>query len=143
MAENSLVDSGFKGMSCSMPVNSFKAGNHLHQSVSSVDSSMHVKGPGWRFQSAGPFASPLDPSVHGSSASHQFHSKNLLASVSQQDTYSIDLFTHRPKLNKPIKNPADYDGTRLLCDYLKHFERCSVVNGWNQEAAALFLAAGL
>ena len=104
---------------------------------------MHVEGPGRRFQSAGSFASPLDPSVHGSSASHQFHSKDPLASVSQQDTYSIDLFTHRPKLNKPIKNPADYDGTRLLCDYLKHFERCSVVNGWNQEEAALFLATGL
>ena len=104
---------------------------------------MHVEGPGRRFQSAGSFASPLDPSVHGSSASHQSHSKDPLASVSQQDTYSIDLFTHRPKLNKPIKNPADYDGTRLLCDYLKHFERCSVVNGWNQEEAALFLATGL
>ena len=26
---------------------------------------------------------------------------------------------------------------------MKHFERCSVVNGWNQEEAALFLAAGL
>ena len=26
---------------------------------------------------------------------------------------------------------------------MKHFERCSVVNGWNEEEAALFLAAGL
>ena len=144
MAENSLVDSGFKGMSCSTPVNPFKAGNPFtSESVSSVDSSMHVESPGRRFQSAGPFASPLDPSVHGSSASHRFHSKNPFASESQQDTYSIDLFTHRPKLNKPIKNPADYDGTQSLRDYLKHFERCSVVNGWNQEEAALFLAAGL
>ena len=94
-------------------------------------------------QRAGPFASPLDPSVHGSSASHRFHSKNPFASESQQDTYSTDLFTHRPKLNKAIKNPVDYDGTQSLRDYLKHFERCSVVNGWNQEEAALFLAAGL
>ena len=38
---------------------------------------------------------------------------------------------------------ADYDGTQWLRDYLKHFEHCSVVNGWNQEEAALFLAAGL
>ena len=71
MAENSLVDSGFKGMSCSTPANPFKAGNPFtSESVSSVDSSMHVESPGRRFQSAGPFASPLDPSVHGSSASH-------------------------------------------------------------------------
>jgi len=109
------VDSGFKGMSCSTPVNPFKVGNPFtSESVSSaVDSSMHVEGPGWRFQSAGPFESPLDPSVHGSSASHRFHPKNPFASESQQDTYSIDLFTqidrslHRTKLNKPIKNPAD------------------------------------
>ena len=68
MAENSLVDSGFKGMSCSTPVNPFKAGNPFtSESVSSVDSSMHVEGSGQRFQSAGPFASPLDPSIHGSS----------------------------------------------------------------------------
>ena len=26
---------------------------------------------------------------------------------------------------------------------MKHLERCPVVNGWNQEEAALFLAAGL
>ena len=33
MAENLLVDSGFKGMSCSKPVNPFKVGNHLHQGL--------------------------------------------------------------------------------------------------------------
>ena len=49
------------------------------------------------------------------------------------------MFTRRPKLN----NPADYDDTQSLRDYLKHFERCFVVNGWNQEEAALFLATGL
>ena len=144
MAENSLVDSGFKGMSCSTPANPFKAGNPFtSESVSSVDSSMHVESPGRRFLSASLFASPLDPSVHDSSASHRFRSKNPFASESQQDTYSTDLFTHRPKLSKPIKNPAEYDGTQSLRDYLKHFDRCSVVNGWNQEEAALFLAAGL
>ena len=104
MAENSLVDSGFKGMSCSTPANPFKAGNPFKsESVSSVDSPMHVESPGRRFQSAGPFASPLGPSVHDSSGSHRFRSKNPFASESQQDTYSTDLFTHRPKLKKPIK----------------------------------------
>ena len=44
---------------------------------------------------------------------------------------------------KPVKNPVDYDGTQLLRDYLKHFERCSVVNGWSKEEAAVFLAASL
>lgn len=94
-------------------------------------------------QSANPFASPLDPSVNITSASHRFHHAKPFESESQQDTYSTYLFTHCQKFNKPIKNPADYDGTRSLSDYLKHFERCSVVNGWSQEEAALLLAARL
>ena len=50
MAENSLVDSGFKGVSCSTPANPFKAGNPFtSESFSSVDSSMHVESPGRRF----------------------------------------------------------------------------------------------
>ena len=44
---------------------------------------------------------------------------------------------------KPVKNPVDYDGTQSLRDYLKHFERCSVVNSWSKEEAAVFLAASL
>ena len=44
---------------------------------------------------------------------------------------------------KPVKNPADYDGTQSLRDYLRHFERCSVVIGWSKEEAAVFLAASL
>lgn len=31
---------------------------------------------------------------------------------SQQDRNSTDLFTHPRKFNKPVKNPADYDGAR-------------------------------
>ena len=31
----------------------------------------------------------------------------------------------------------------ILQDYLKHFEHCSVVNGWSNEEAAVFLAASL
>ena len=44
---------------------------------------------------------------------------------------------------KPVKNPSDYDGTQSLRDYLRHFERCSVVNGWSKEEAAVFLTASL
>ena len=119
------VDSGFKGMSCLMPVNPFKPENSFTS------------------QSANPFASPLDPSVNISSGSHRFHYAKTFESESQQDTYSTYLFTHCQKFHKLIKNPADYDGTRSLSDYLKHFERCSVVNGWSQEEAALLLAARL
>ncbi|XP_068670989.1 uncharacterized protein [Montipora foliosa] len=57
--------------------------------------------------------------------------------------FPTDLLTYHRNFLKPVKNPADYDGTQSLRDYLKHFERCSVVNGWNKEEAAVFLAASL
>ena len=66
-----------------------------------------------------------------------------MESDSSSDNYSADLFTHHRKFMKPVKNPADYDGTQALRDYLKHFERCPVVNGWSKEEAAVFLAASL
>ena len=39
--------------------------------------------------------------------------------------------------------PQDYDGSQPLRDFLRHFERCAVVNGWRDEDRAVFLAAGL
>ena len=65
------------------------------------------------------------------------------ASENESDNFSGDLFTHHRKFLKPVKNPADYDGTQSLRDCLKQFERCSVVNGWGKEEAAVFLAASL
>lgn len=53
------------------------------------------------------------------------------------------MFTPRRKFTKPVENPTDYDGTQSLRDYLKHFERCSVVNSWSKDEAAVFLAASL
>ena len=92
MAENSLMDSGFKGMSFSTPVNPCKLGNPLTpESVSSVDAAVNI--------SNAMQVTDLTPQT----SSHR---------ESQQDRYSTDLFTHPRKFNKPIKNPANYDGTR-------------------------------
>lgn len=49
----------------------------------------------------------------------------------------------RRRFQKPVKIPQDYHGSQSLRDYLKHFERCAVVNGWDDEERAAFLAAGL
>ena len=50
----------------------------------------------------------------------------------------------RPKqIKKPIKLPDDYNGSTSLRDYLRHFDRCAVVNEWNTEESALFLSAAL
>ena len=118
MADNSIVDSGVKGMSCSTPVNPFKPTN--------------------------PFTPASDSSVnYFGSPSRRFHSANPFASESVTDHNSTDLFTQRRKFNKPVKNPADYDGSQSLRDYLRHFERCSVVNGWSKDEAAVFLVASL
>ena len=118
MAENSIVDSGVKGMSCSMPVNPFKPTN--------------------------PFTPASDSSVnYFGSPSRRFHSENPFVPESDTDHNSADLFIQRQKFNKPVKNPADYDGSQSLRDYLRHFERCSVANGWSKDEAAIFLAASL
>lgn len=51
--------------------------------------------------------------------------------------------TAERKVNKPIKLPDDFDGKQPLKEYLMHFERCSIINGWDNEAKAMFLTASL
>ena len=50
--------------------------------------------------------------------------------------------SQRWRFQKPVKIPQDYDTSHSLLDYLKHFE-CAVVNGWDDEERAEFLATGL
>ena len=117
----SFVDSRFQRMTCSTPTNPFKPGNPFTPVTdSSLGSSEDFESPRRRIHSANPFASE-----------------------NQLDNSSADLFIYRRKLTKPVKNPADYDGTQSLRDYLKQFERCSVFNGWSKDEAAIFLAASL
>ena len=47
------------------------------------------------------------------------------------------------KIKKPVKLPEDFDGKQPLKEYLMHFERCAIVNGWNEEDKAMFLTASL
>ena len=44
---------------------------------------------------------------------------------------------------KPVKLPDDYNGKTSLRDYLRHFNRCAVVNDWSPEESAVFLSAAL
>ena len=118
MAYNSIVEGEFKGMSCSTPVNLFMSGNSFTpESDTSLD--------------------PLENCFR--SSSRRLHSANPFAAENESDNYSADLFTHHRKFMKSSR----YDGIQSLRDYLKHFERCSVVNGWSKEEAAVFLAASL
>ena len=62
--------------------------------------------------------------------------------TNQTTSESID--TKRPKqIKKPIKLPDNFNGNTSLRDYLRHFDRCAVVNEWNSEESALFLSAAL
>ena len=47
------------------------------------------------------------------------------------------------KVKKPVKLSEDFNGKQPLKEYLMHFERCSIVNGWNEEEKAMFLTASL
>ena len=139
MAESSIVDSGIKGMSCSTPVNPFKSGNlFTPTSDLSLDRSLNLESLSRQFHSSNPFASEKQLNNSGTYSSNPFVSLE-----SEPNNNLADLFTPRQNFSKPVKNPVDYDGTQSLRDYLKHFERCSVVNGWNKDEAAVFLAASL
>ena len=43
----------------------------------------------------------------------------------------------------PVRLPEDFDGKQPLKEYLMHFERCAIVNGWNEEDKAMFLTVSL
>ena len=47
------------------------------------------------------------------------------------------------KVKKPVEVPQDFDGKKPLKEYLMHFERFSIVSGWNEEEKAMFLTASL
>jgi len=46
-------------------------------------------------------------------------------------------------IQQPVKLPEDFDGKQPFKQYLMHFERCAIVNGWNEEDKAMFLTASL
>ena len=58
------------------------------------------------------------------------------------DEKSSELSADR-RISKPVKLPEDFDGKQPLKEYLLHFERCSLINGWTEEEKAMFLAASL
>ena len=58
------------------------------------------------------------------------------------DEKSSELSADR-RIRKPVKLPEDFDGKQPLKEYLLHFERCSLINGWTEEEKAMFLAASL
>ena len=61
----------------------------------------------------------------------------------KQTSSKARLVRSTTKFRKPVKLPDDYNGKSSLRDYLRHFNRCSVVNGWSHEESALFLSAAL
>ena len=56
---------------------------------------------------------------------------------------STDQSASERKIKKLVKLPDDFDGKQLLKQYLMHFERCLIINGWDIEEKAMFLAATL
>ena len=72
-------------------------------------------------------------------SAHPFRSEE---SDSSNLAKSFELTAER-KLRKPVKLPEDFDGKQPLKEYLMHFERCALINGWNQEEKAMFLTASL
>ena len=73
-------------------------------------------------------------------SSNPFRGNDSLPSfcISSQESTPADR-----KIKKPVKLPEHFDGKQPLKEYLMHFERCAIVNGWNEEDKAMFLTASL
>ena len=73
-------------------------------------------------------------------SSNPFRSNDGLPSfyIPSQESTAADR-----KIKKPVKLLEDFDGKQPLKEYLMHFERCAIVNGWNEEEKAMFLTASL
>ena len=73
-------------------------------------------------------------------SSNPFRSNDGLPSfyIPSQESTAADR-----KIKQPVKLPEDFDGKQPLKEYLMHFERCAIVNGWNEEEKAMFLTASL
>ena len=71
-----------------------------------------------------------------------FFERLLPIETVSKDEKSSELSADR-RIRKPVKLPEGFDGKQPLKEYLFHFERCSLINGWTDEEKATFLAASV
>ena len=93
------------------------------------------------WETTSPASAPTVPASPGTPvrSSNPFRSDD---GVSRLAKSSSELPAER-KIRKPVKLPEDFDGKQPLREYLMHFERCAIINGWNEEEKAMFLTASL
>ena len=91
------------------------------------------------------FAEPTTPLATSASqptvtvqSSNPFRRDETVSSDEKSSELSADR-----RIRKPVKVPEDFDGKQPLKEYLLHFERRSLINGWTEEKKAMFLAASL
>ena len=91
------------------------------------------------------FAEPTTPLATSASqptvtvqSSNPFRGDETVSNDEKSSELSAD-----QRIRKPVKLPEDFDGKQPLKEYLLHFERCSLINGWTEEEKAMFLAASL
>lgn len=101
-----------------------------------------------------PFSPENNENVdENSSRGEEFINSLLNLSVESQNPFKAEINDNTTqassgaksatKFRKPVKLPDNYDGKSSLRDYLRHFNRCSVVNDWSSEESAVFLSAAL
>ena len=73
-------------------------------------------------------------------SSNPFRSNDTLPSfyIPSQESTAADR-----KIKRPVKLAEDFDCKQTLKEYLMHFARCAIVNGWNEEEKAMFSTASL
>lgn len=58
-------------------------------------------------------------------------------------TYSRENTTPSGSLHRPVIRPQHYSGASSWHEYLKHFENCATINGWEDRDKLMFLSASL
>ena len=97
------------------------------------------------FRSDSGFHEPTTPlATSASQPTVTVHSSNPFSrdETVSNDGKSSELPAGR-RIRKPVKLLEDFDGKQPLKEYLLHFERCSLINGWTEGEKAMFLATSL
>ena len=87
---------------------------------------------------ATPLATPASQPIVTIQSSNPFRRDETVSNEEKQSELSADR-----RIRKPVELPEDFDGKQILKEYLLHFERCSLINGWTEEEKKIFLAASL
>lgn len=139
VAANNMDDMSLTNIFASTPIQSTpKTTNPFSSEQSHGDRVARANSPTWpSVSTTNPFMEPTTPK----NPFNPFQNENVYTPDNNHNPFSRFSSSKSTKFRRPVKLPDDYDGRLSLRDYLTHFNRCAIVNEWNEEESAIFLSA--